>query len=196
MNNTKFYGLTGGIGSGKSTAARMFADQGVPTLDLDKLGHIALTQGEVKAKLIQTFGESILDGKDIQRSKLAKLAFASQEHTQTLNQIMHPAIQQLEQLWREKQTAPYAIIEASVLIESCGVERMHGLIVVMCSQPIREQRLIARGKQTKEQIQAIMQRQCTDTQRLRLADYILDNESDLQHLAAQVEALHQKLLRA
>ena len=196
MSNTKFYGLTGGIGSGKSTVAKMFADLGVPTLDLDKLGHTALTQDEVKAKLIQSFGTSILDGGKIHRGKLAKLAFASPENTQTLNQIMHPAIQQQEQLWREKQTAPYAIIEASVLIESGGVKRMHGLIVVMCSQAIRERRLIARGTHNQEQIQTIMQRQCSDAERLQHADYILDNESDLQHLAAQVESLHQKLLQA
>ncbi len=193
MSNTRFYGLTGGIGSGKSTAAQLFADLGVPILDLDKLGHTALAQNDIKAKLIQTFGKSILDGNEIHRGKLAKLAFASQENTQTLNQIMHPAIQQLEQMWRKKQTAPYAIIEASVLIESGGIKRMQGLIVVMCSQAIRERRLIARGTHNQEQIRAIIQRQCSDTERLKHADYILDNESDLQHLAAQVEVLHQKL---
>ncbi len=196
MSNTRFYGLTGGIGSGKSTTAQLFADLGVPILDLDKLGHTALTQNDVKAKLIQAFGESILDGNEINRGKLAKLAFASQENTHALNQIVHPAIQQLEQLWRKKQTAPYAIIEASVLIESGGKKRMHGLIVVMCSQAIREQRLIARGTHNQEQIQAILQRQCSDAERLQHADYILDNESDLQHLEAQVESLHQKLLQA
>ncbi len=196
MSNTKFYGLTGGIGSGKSTTAQLFADLGVPILDLDKLGHTALTQNDIKAKLIQAFGESILDGNEVNRGKLAKLAFASQENTQTLNQIMHPTIQQLEQRWREKQTAPYAIIEASVLIESGGRKRMHGLIVMMCSQAIRERRLIARGTPSKEQIQTILQRQCSDAQRLELADYVLDNEADLQSLAAQVKALHQKLLQA
>ncbi len=193
MSDTKFYGLTGGIGSGKSTAAHMFADLGVPTLDLDKLGHAALTHDDVKAKLIQAFGTSILDSDKIQRSELAKLAFASQENTHALNQIMHPTIQQLEQLWRKKQTAPYAIIEASVLIESGGVERMHGLIVVMCSQAIRERRLIARSTHNQEQIQTIIKRQCSDAQRLEFADYVLDNEADLQSLAAQVKALHQKL---
>ena len=193
MSNTKFYGLTGGIGSGKSTTAQLFADLGVPILDLDKLGHTALTQNDIKAKLIQAFGESILDGNEIKRGKLAKLAFASQENTQTLNQIMHPTIQQLEQRWREKQTAPYAIIEASVLIESGGRKRMHGLIVMMWSQAIRERRLIARGTPSKEQIQTILQRQCSDAQRLELADYVLDNEADLQSLAAQVKALRQKL---
>jgi dephospho-CoA kinase len=106
---------------------------------------------------------------------------------------MHPAIQAYEADWRAQQSAPFAIIEASVLIESGGLERMHALIVVMCDKDIRLQRLLKRGKQRQAQILNIIQRQCSDEERLKYADYILDNNGDLKHLEQQVKRLYPQL---
>ena len=194
--STKFYGLTGGIGAGKSTVAKLFTDLNVPTLDLDRVGRTLLNKPDIQKRLVDAFGKAILKDNSIERSKLGAIAFQSQANTQKLNVLMHPAIIQAEMKWRDKQTAPYAIIEASVLIESGDMERMDGLIVVFADIEVRKQRVLERGKQSQLQIELIMQRQCRDKQRLQYADYILNNHSDLQRLSAQVESLHHKLLRA
>jgi len=193
VKQTRFYGLTGGIGSGKSTVARMFTDLHVPTLDLDKVGHKLLHMPSIQHKLQTAFGEQIMAQQTIDRAKLAAIAFQSEANTQTLNQIMHPAIEAYEADWRAQQTAPFAIIEASVLIESGGLNRMHALIVVMCDKDIRLQRLLKRGKQSHAQILDIMQRQCSDEERLKHADYILDNNGDFKHLEQQMKSLYPQL---
>ncbi len=194
--STKFYGLTGGIGAGKSTVAKLFTDLNVPTLDLDRVGRTLLNKPDIQKYLVETFGKTILKNNSIDRKELGAIAFQSKASTQKLNAIMHPAIVQAEMKWRDKQTAPYAIIEASVLVESGDIERMDGLIVVIADIEVRKQRVLERGKQSELQIEHIIQRQCHDKQRLYYADYILDNHADLQQLSAQVKALHQQLLRA
>jgi len=185
---THFYGLTGGIGSGKSTVASLFAKYGIPILDLDKVGHVILEQDiDVQQQLIHAFGKQIQPNEGIDRQALAHAAFTSQQNTLQLNNIMHPAIQSYEQQWRLKQTAPIAVIEASVLIESGGVDRMQGLIVVMADIKLREQRVILRGKQSLSQFKVIVQQQCSDEQRRTSATYIIDNNSDIINLELQVQ---------
>jgi len=191
--NTKFYGLTGGIGSGKSTVATIFADLGVPTLDLDKVGRTLLNQPQIQHQLVAAFGESILHNQNINRRILREVAFISETNTQQLNHIMHPAIRQAEMLWRKEQTAPFAVIEASVLIESNDVARMRGLIVVLTDLDIRKQRVLKRGKQDEASFHAIDKQQCSDEERKQAADYILYNNRDTQALRSQVNELHQVL---
>jgi len=185
---THFYGLTGGIGSGKSTVASLLTKHGVPTLDLDKVGHLILEQDiQVQQQLIQTFGKQIKTPQGIDRHELAKAAFINKERTTQLNNIMHPAIVAYEQEWRLKQTTPIAVIEASVLIESGGINRMQGLIAVLADVKTREQRVLQRGNQTLQQFNAIMQQQCNDEQRRAFATYIIENNSDLKNLEHQVQ---------
>lgn len=192
--NTKFFGLTGGIGAGKSTVAKMFADLDVPTLDLDKIGRTILSQAHIQQQLVKTFGKHILQENSINRNTLRETAFESKTNTQKLNNIMHPAIRQAEMFWRKEQTAPFAIIEASVLIESGDIQRMNGLIVVLADLNIRQQRVLARGKQGKENFNAIVQRQCCDQERTEAATYTIDNNTDLRHLKDKVDKLYQQLV--
>ncbi|MDX8381486.1 MAG: dephospho-CoA kinase [Ghiorsea sp.] len=185
---TRFFGLTGGIGSGKSTVAALFAKHGVPTLDLDKVGHLMLEQDiQVQQQLIQTFGKQIKTPQGINRKALAQAAFQNPENTTQLNNIMHPAIVAYEQQWQLNQTAPIAVIEASVLIESGDVGRMQDLIVVMADMKVREQRVLQRGQQTLDQFKAIKQRQCSDEQRRASATYIIENNTDIKNLEQQVQ---------
>jgi len=193
LSNTKFYGLTGGIGSGKSTVASIFAKHGVPTLDLDKLGHQIIKRPEIIEQLTATFGTSILDEQQqIHRAQLADIAFSYASHTQQLNHIMHAAIYAEEQKWREKQIHgegkhPFAIIEASVLIEAGGMNRMHGLIVVLADIALRKKRVLQRGNQSLAQFQAIVQRQCSDEQRQAVATDVFYNNDDLSALEQHVQ---------
>jgi len=190
-----FYGLTGGIGSGKSTVVQMFADLGVPTLDLDEVGKVVIQAlPEVTEKLVAAFGQSIVDeNRALLRKSLARVAFASAESTQQLNRIIHPYIVAYESDWKAKQTAPFCMIEASVLIESSGVARMDGLLVVFADMELRRQRVLQRNQGDGALFNKIVQQQCSDEQRHAVADFALENNQSLDVLRQQVLQLYTKL---
>ena len=187
-------GLTGGIGSGKSTVASMFAQSGVPVLDLDQVGKIFLKDKSVQDDLCAAFGDTVVKQGVVQSTKLAAIAFGNEENTKRLNAILHPHIYTYEQQWLAEQTGDYAIIEASVLIESGGVERMDTLVVVMADEAVRKARVLARGKQDEWMFERIVKRQCDDDSRLLMANYLLDNDGDMDGLQQQVLWLTKQLI--
>jgi len=190
-------GLTGGIGSGKSTVASMFANLGIPVLDLDQVGRsLAMPGSPCLRRLVDAFGEVILhaDG-TLDRSRLADICFAEADGTAQLNSIMHPLIKMEEQAWLGCQQAEYAIVEASVLIESGGVERMDAVVVVLADERLRLQRVLDRGKQDEAAFKRIIQRQCDDAMRRQAADYVIVNEAGLVDLHARVDSLHRALMQ-
>jgi len=189
------YGLTGGIGSGKSTVAKLFAQCGVPVLDLDAVGHDVLNHNQsLKQALSQAFGASIIvPNGSIHRGRLAQLAFQDAASTEQLNRIVHPYIWQQATQWRKEQHAPFALIEASVLIESHACERVDGIIVVLCEQQLRQQRVLQRGKQDQQLFNTIVARQCSDAQRIEVANHIIHNNGTLNDLQQAVYALYQAL---
>ena len=191
----RLIGLTGGIGSGKSTVAAMFAESGVPVLDLDQVGRqLTSTDAECLNRLVTAFGENILrsDG-SLDRKALATLCFSSAEATTRLNGIMHPLIRRVEDAWVSQQQSDYVIIEASVLLESDGAKRMQAVIVVIADETIRRQRVLTRGFQDELEFRAILARQCDDHTRLRAADHLIKNNGDLLQLRKQVSTLHMLL---
>ncbi|TLS68227.1 dephospho-CoA kinase [Mariprofundus erugo] len=195
MNPPLRIGLTGGIGSGKSTAAAMFEALGVAVLDLDRVGHRVVQAGsEGLQQLVACFGGQILqpDG-ELDRRALATLCFADAGHTAQLNRIVHPLIWQQEEQWMALQHGPYVIVEASVLLESGGADRMDRVAVVLADESLRLQRVLARGRQDETAFRAIIARQCDDLMRKQQADYILDNNCTLASLQQQVEQLHAEL---
>jgi len=190
-------GLTGGIGSGKSTAAAMFADLGVPVLDLDRVGNEVVEPGsEGLAALVHEFGKEILlaDG-CLDRKKLARKCFASKAATERLNGILHPLIWEREETWLAGQDAPYAVIEASVLIESGGAARMDAVVVVLADMSLRRKRVVELRGLSAERFEAVVARQCGDDERREVADYLIENDADLEALRRQVTQLHETLHR-
>ena len=187
-------GLTGGIGSGKSTAIQMFAQLGIPVLDLDEVGSALLNHKSVQDDLQKTFGDSVVKNGVVQKKELANIAFSNAKQTANLNQILHPKIQAYEQQWLEKQSSEYVIIEASVLIESGNAERMDALIVVMADEAVRKARVLARGKQDESMFERIVKSQCDDDTRLLMANYLLDNNGDIKALEKQVVLLSKQLV--
>ncbi len=189
-------GLTGGIGSGKSCAATIFENLGVPVLDLDRIGHDLVQPGsDGLAQIVKTFGNSFLhsDG-SLNRAVLAAHCFNDSDETTKLNRIMHPLIWQEEQAWLEEQVAPYVIIEASVLLESGGVDRMDRVIVLLADEEVRLQRVLARGDRDEDAFRAILARQCSDEERRSSASYVIENSGSLDSLRDQVSAIHQQIL--
>jgi len=191
--NAAAVGLTGGIGSGKSTVAAMFRELGVPVLDLDVVGRQLAEPGQAgQTALVRAFGSGILqpDGGGIDRERLATLCFASEAATQRLNRVMHPLIWQQAEAWLAHQTTPYALIEASVLIESGGARRMNAVIVVLAGEALRRHRVQQRGGRGAQCFDDILQRQCSDAERLRVADVVIRNDDGLDALRLRVEEVH------
>jgi len=181
-------GLTGGIGSGKSTVASIFAGLGIPVLDLDKVGQtVAQTDSAGLEQLVEAFGTNILnhDG-SLNRKALAQHCFSDAVRTAKLNAIMHPFIWQVEEHWLSQQQGDYVIIEASVLLESGGAGRMDAVIVVLADMMLRRNRVLARGEGSAAKFDAIVARQCSDTKRRKVADFIITNEGSLTQLRQQV----------
>jgi len=196
QSTTRAIALTGGIGSGKSTVAKMFADIGVPVLDLDAVGRELLESATIQSALVNDFGSDIQDEQGgIDRKLLAARAFSDVKQTARLNAILHPEIVAYEQQWLKEQRAPYAIIEASVLLESGGASRMDGVIVVLANQTLRKERVLARGKQDEAMFDKIIERQCDDNTRRKHADYILQNDGSLESLQQQVMQLSEKFTK-
>jgi dephospho-CoA kinase len=189
-------GLTGGIGSGKSTAAGMLAAHGVPVLDLDTVGHaVLMTHAGVRQELRQAFGPSVLlpDGSP-DRKAIGRIALATEDGARRLGTIVHPHIWQEAQAWVACQQAPYVVIEASVLIESGGLSRVDFVVVVMAEMAARRQRVLQRQKHSAKEFERIVARQCGDDERQRVADRIVRNDGDPDRLQQQVDALHAELL--
>lgn len=198
MSPPRSIGLTGGIGSGKSTVAGMFAALAVPVLDLDGVGrNLLLPCSEALQRIAETFGSAFLlpDG-SLDRPALAMHCFADAQRTQSLNAIMHPLIWQHEQQWVKQQSAPYVVIEASVLLESDAYRRMHAVVVVLADEQLRLQRVLSRGDRNRQQFDDIVSRQCSDEKRRAQADYLIENNDSLALLEQQVKALHQLLLQS
>jgi dephospho-CoA kinase len=188
-------GLTGGIGSGKSTVAAMFSEFGVPVLDLDQVGRrLATTDDECLGRLVAAFGKKILqaDG-NLNRKALAMHCFSDADETARLNAIMHPLIRRQEEDWLSRQQSDYVIIEASVLLESGGAKRMNAVIVILADESIRLQRVLARGYQNEMEFRSILARQCDDNMRIQVADYVIKNNGSLQQLRKHVLTVQRSL---
>ena len=181
-------GLTGGIGSGKSTVASMFAALGIAVLDLDRVGHdVVAPNSEGLARLVHAFGDDILSATGaLDRKKLAQRCFCSDAQVAKLNAIMHPLIWQAEEAWLRRQRSDYVVIEASVLLESGGVSRMDAVVVVLADEEIRRQRVLARGDRSAAEFDAVVARQCSDADRRQAADFTILNSGTLAQLHQQV----------
>ena len=190
-------GLTGGIGSGKSTAARRFAELGARVYHADDLSRRALNPGAIcYDRVVAAFGAEILlpDGV-IDRRKLGAIVFSSEEKRQTLNNIIHPyVINELLSLARrdfQEERFRVAVFEVPLLFESGMDASMDKNIVVSCDHESRIARVMERDGLTREQVEARIRAQIPEEEKLLRADYILDNNSTETNLLTQVDALYQ-----
>jgi len=131
----------------------------------------------------------------LNRSALARHCFADANETDKLNAIMHPLIWQAENQWLAQQDAAYAVIEASVLLESGGTARMDAVLVVLADEALRRERVAARGDRDRQQFEAIVARQCSDEDRRKIADMIIENNNNFNVLRLSVLKTHELLLK-
>ena len=175
---TTIIGLTGGIGSGKSVVAKVFATLGIPVFNADEEAkHIMQNSPEIKAKLIEQFGPAIYNESGLQKEALAQLVFNDPFQLQLLNAIVHPVTIQAAKDWAAKQTSPYVIKEAALIFESGSSAGLFKVIGVTAPLSLRIHRVMQRDSITKEQVEARMRNQISDTIKMRLCDYVIKNDN-------------------
>lgn len=186
-------GLTGGIGSGKSTVAKIFAQLGIPVLDADATAKAIMNEDHsVKTKLIELFGEDAYKENQLNRPYIAQLVFEDAFKLQQLNAIIHPITIQYAKDWASKQSAPYVIKEAALFFESGSSEGVEKIIGVTAPKHIRIQRVMQRDQMTREDVIKRMEHQLEDSLKMKLCDWVIQND-DMHLLIPQVLAIHQEI---
>ena len=190
----KIVGLTGGIGSGKSTVAEFFRKLGIPVYNSDERAKTLMnTSKALKEKLIQLFGDLAFDKGQLNRDYISDKVFNDRAVLEKLNAIVHPAVRKHFNKWSKQQDAPYVIQETALLFENKGQDKYDKTILVTSPLALRFERLKARDQSTKAQIEARMKNQLNDAEKIKLADYLIEN-IDLNETALKVSELHQKIL--
>ncbi len=192
-------GITGGIGSGKTTVCRMFAVLGVPVYDADFWAKWLIEHDpQVRAEVVAVLGpEAYLPDGTYRRTYVAEQVFADESLLQALNAAVHPAVERHSRLWHEQQVAalgcPYTLKEAALLVESGSYRFLNALIVVTAPEEVRLRRVMLRDGQSESAVRARMQRQWPEAAKVALADFIIVNDGQ-QALIPQVWSTHQALL--
>ena len=190
-------GLTGGIGSGKSTVADLFARRGIDIVDTDLIAReLTGDQGEAMPEIIAAFGEAVaLPQGGLDRPSMRRRVFADASAKARLEAILHPKIRQESRRRCQAATSPYVLLAVPLLIET-GVWRqeVRRVLVVDCDEAAQIARVMRRSALSAAEVRAIMATQAARAERLALADDIISNDEGLQALEAQIEALHQHYL--
>ncbi|HLN96716.1 MAG TPA: dephospho-CoA kinase [Flavobacterium sp.] len=183
---TKVVGLTGGIGTGKTTVSKIFAELGVPVYIADTEARRISEQEDVQARIIAQFGPSIANSEGgVDRRKLAAVVFSDPEKLGALNALIHPLVKADFQQWLSRQGTSFVIREAAILFESGTHIDCDKVIVVTAPLELRIFRVMARDHITREEVLARMDHQWPDSQKIALSDYVIVNE-DLAETRQQI----------
>ncbi|HEY7373853.1 MAG TPA: dephospho-CoA kinase [Polyangia bacterium] len=189
----KLVGLTGNIGSGKSTIGRMFAARGIPVIDADDLLREAQRPGQPgHAQIAAAWPEAIAADGTVDRQRLGKIVFADPAARARLEAITHPRIQELSRARSAALAAAghdLAIYEASLLIESGRDKEVDALIVVTASEATRIARVVARNGVSEDDVRARMRAQLPQEEKVRRATHVIDNDGELAASEAQVDRI-------
>lgn len=187
-------GLTGGMGSGKTTVANFFKELGVPVYIADTAGKDLMnTNTEVRSKIISLFGEHAYKNNLLERDFIADQVFNSPDKLQQLNQIVHPAVALDFQHWKDNQESLYVIYEAAILFEAGAYNKCDFIILVTAPLDERIKRLQIRDQSSLEEIEARIQHQWSDEKKRKLADFEIIN-NNLSSTKDQVRNLHKILI--
>jgi len=186
-------GLTGGIGAGKTTVSKLFAQLGIPIIDADEIAHQIVAPGQPALKrIIETFGTNMIgpDSK-LNRAKLREHIFADPEQRQRLETILHPSIREIMQAQVAAVQKPICLLSIPLIVETQQIDLVDRVLVIDCPVTLQHQRLINRDGLSSLQIEQIIQAQTHRSTRLAIADDIIYNDSDFNHLRQQVFKIHQ-----
>ena len=195
-------GLTGGIGSGKSTVASIFASLGAVIINADNIGRDLMQPGNVVFdRIMSGFGKEVLnpDGK-LNRAKLAQIVFDDLEKLKHLNAIVHaPVLREIDrkqQLYRKKDANAICVVESAVLFEANQNRRFDKIVVTWCQPEQQVERFASQNKFSEQDIRKRMAAQMQGEEKKRLADFIIDTSGSLDETEKQVFSVHEKLRTA
>jgi dephospho-CoA kinase len=180
-------GLTGSIGMGKSTTAKLFAEAGVPVYDADATVHM-IYEGEAAPAIEAAFPGTTVNGK-VDRTKLSPRVVHDAEAMKRLEQIVHPMLRSHHQKFlddAERVGAPVAVVDVPLLFETGGEKRVDAVVVVTTSPENQRQRILARDNMTAEKLDAILARQLPDAEKRKRADFVVDTSEGLDPVRRQI----------
>ena len=188
-------GITGGIGSGKSTITKVFKLLGVPVYYADAATkRLYKTDKDLMQKIKAHFGDDIYNGDELNRTKLASMVFNNPARLELLNNLVHPPTIKDAEEWLQSQTTAYVLKEAALLFESGSVASLDYVIGVYAPQHLRLKRVMDRDHITREEVLHRMNRQINEELKMKLCDFVItNNEQEL--VIPQVLNLHQRLLQ-
>lgn len=187
-------GLTGGIGSGKTTVAKVFELLSVPVYNADAASkRLYKTDKDLIQNIKQHFGDDIYNEDELNRAKLASVVFADQSKLELLNALVHPPTIRAAEEWMKEQTTPYVIKEAALLFESGSVSSVDFVIGVYAPQHVRLKRVMERDGASREDVLNRMKRQINEELKMKLCDFIITN-NEQEVMIPQVLALHEKFI--
>ena len=187
-------GLTGSIGMGKTTTAKLFADEGVPVHDSDAAVHAAY-EGEAVAAIEQAFPGTISAGK-VDREKLARQVVGDAAALKRLEAIVHPLVRKSEARFLEQaraRHAPVVVLDIPLLYETGGEARVDAVVVVSAPAGIQRQRVLERPGMTAEKFDALLGKQVPDSEKRKRADFIVDSSQGIEHARDQVRKILQQV---
>jgi len=196
MKNKKtiIIGITGGIGSGKTTAAKYFEKLGFPIYNSDvRAKNIQNNHPEVIQEIKNIFGDEAYTADGMNRTYIASQTFNNKEKLMQLNAVVHPAVFEDFKTWINQQDAKFVMKEAAILIESGSYKDCDIIISVVADKEIRIQRTIERDQLTREEILKRIENQLSDEERKDYSDFIIDNSQDLAYLYNQIEIIVDKI---
>lgn len=188
-------GLTGGIGSGKTTVAGMFEDLGVAVYNSDREAKRLMNEDPgIRSAIIALFGEQAYENSALNRKLLAEKAFKDKELLIKLNQIVHPTVRKDFKAWIKRQEGPYVIQEAAILFENGGYKEFDKMILVTAPKKVRIARIKKRDNLTEKAILERMQHQWPVKKKKELAQYVIKNKN-LEDTRTQVRKIHDQILQ-
>lgn len=189
-------GLTGGIGSGKTTVAKMFIEFGIPVYIADVEAKLLMNRSKViKRKLKKLLGEEAYINEQLNRPFVAAKIFNDKQLLEQINAIVHPKVASHFKRWSRKQSSPYIIKEVAILFENGSYRECDYTITVTAPLEEKIERVIKRDHTTKEKVVAVMRNQWSDDQRIEFSDFVIFNQ-DLNKTKEQAEKIHAKILKS
>ena len=181
-------GLTGGIGSGKTTVSNFLLDYGIPVYNSDSKGKTLMnTNLELKNNIVSIFGERVYDNGILNTNLLSSIVFNDSTKIEQLNNLVHPKVAQDFNQWVGKNNnKPILVKEAAILIESGAYLNMDKIILVVSEKSTRINRVSKRDNSDLDSIEKRINHQLTDNEKIKYADYIIENNSSLEHLKLEV----------
>lgn len=193
----KIIGLTGGIGSGKSTIAKWFLEKGIPVYDSDKEAKDLMNESPtLKEQIIELLGSEAYSNNVYNRPYVAQLVFQNKDLLSQLNAIVHPAVFDHFHNWIKTQVAPFIVKEAAILFESGSYKDCDFIISVVAEESIRIRRVVDRDEISAQQVKDRIAHQWTDEQRIKHSDFVIENNQDLEDLRIEFQDVYKKLLKA